>query len=167
MNKNRKIKTENEASEKTTRRGFLSRLWKILGLVALAELAFFTFSMLRPGRKFQKESTAAAIKIAGNVDDFAIGTVTADRVNKYFLVRTEDGGFLALTLTCSHLGCSVLWEEAKKQFICPCHSSAFDRFGNVINSPAPAPLDYYPVIIQGGKVKIDMNICNLKQDPAQ
>jgi cytochrome b6-f complex iron-sulfur subunit len=149
--------SEAEAPDLTTRRGFLTRLWKVLGLVALAELGVFTISMLRPGKKFQRENPEAAIKTAGNVEDFALNSVTADRVNKYFIVRTEDGGFLALSLTCSHLGCSVLWEEGKKQFICPCHSSAFDRYGNVINSPAPAPLDYYPVVIQAGKVRIDLN----------
>ena len=73
------------------------------------------------------------------------------------LVRSEDGGFLALSLICSHLGCSVLWDKTKNQFICPCHSSAFDKLGNVINSPAPRALDYYPVIIEAGKVKIDMS----------
>jgi hypothetical protein len=29
--------------------------------------------------------------------------------------------------------------------------------GSVINSPAPAPLDYFPVVIEGGKVKIDLH----------
>jgi cytochrome b6-f complex iron-sulfur subunit len=146
-----------EVTEKTSRRGFLSGLWKILGLVAMTEAGVFLISMLSPGKKFQRENPAASVRIAGNVDDFAANSVTPDRVNKYFIIRTDDGGFLALSLTCSHLGCSVLWDEGKKQFICPCHSSAFDKFGNVINSPAPAPLDYYPVIIEAGKVKIDMN----------
>jgi cytochrome b6-f complex iron-sulfur subunit len=73
-----------------------------------------------------------------------------------YLVRQPDGGFLALSLICSHLSCSVLWEENKNQFVCPCHSSAFDIFGNVLSSPAPRPLDYYPVIIEEGKVKVDI-----------
>jgi cytochrome b6-f complex iron-sulfur subunit len=111
--------------------------------------------MLRPGKKFQKENPSSGIKIAGNVEDFATNSVIADRINKYFLIRMEDGGFLALSLTCSHLGCTVLWEEQKKQFICPCHSSAFDKMGNVINSPAPRPLDYYLVSINAGKVMVD------------
>jgi cytochrome b6-f complex iron-sulfur subunit len=111
--------------------------------------------MLRPGRKFQKENPSSGIKVAGNVEEFAVNSVTADRINKYFLIRRADGGFLALSLTCSHLGCSVVWEEEKKQFICPCHSSAFDNMGNVINSPAPRPLDYYPVSINAGKVMVD------------
>jgi len=142
--------------ETTGRRKFLSRIWGILGLVALAELALFTISMLRPGRKMLKDNPDINIKVAGGVEDFPVNTVTPDRVNKYFLIRSDDGGFLALSLICSHLGCSVLWDKTKGQFICPCHSSAFDRMGNVINSPAPRPLDYFPVIIEGGKVKVDL-----------
>lgn len=143
--------------ERTGRRKFLTRIWSLLGLVALGELAFFTASMLRPGKKNLKDNPGINIRIAGSVEDFPVNSVTPDRVNKYFLIRSEDGGFLALSLICSHLGCSVLWEKEKNQFICPCHSSAFDRFGNVLNSPAPRPLDYFPVIIEGGKVKVDMN----------
>jgi cytochrome b6-f complex iron-sulfur subunit len=41
--------------------------------------------------------------------------------------------------------------------LCPCHSSAFDKFGSVINSPAPRPLDYFPLTVEAGKVKIDLN----------
>ena len=112
--------------------------------------------MLRPGRKNLKENAGLNIKIAGNIEDFTVNSVTADRINKYFLVRRDDGGFLALSLTCPHLGCSVLWNSTENRFICPCHSSAFDNLGNVINSPAPRALDYYPVIIEAGKVKIDL-----------
>jgi cytochrome b6-f complex iron-sulfur subunit len=156
MNKKIIKHTGSKEPEKTGRREFLSKIWGILGLVALAELAFFTISMLRPGKKNLKDNPGVNIKVAGAIEDFPVNSVTPDRVNKYFLIRSEDGGFLALSLICSHLGCSVLWDQTKNQFICPCHSSAFDRLGNVINSPAPRPLDYFPVIIEGGKVKIDM-----------
>jgi cytochrome b6-f complex iron-sulfur subunit len=139
------------------RRAFLSKLWKILGIVALAELALFVYNLLQPAKKTSDDANPALIKTAGNVSDFAMNSVTADRINKYYLIRYEDGGFLALSLTCSHLGCSVNWEEAKKEFVCPCHSSSFDKLGNVMNSPAPRPLDYYRVIIDAGKVKIDMS----------
>jgi Rieske Fe-S protein len=143
--------------DNTGRRKFLSKLWSILGLVALGELAFFTVSMLRPGKKTIKENPALNIKVAGGVEDFQKNSVTPDRINKFYLVRFEDGGFLALSLICSHLGCSVIWDKTRNQFLCPCHSSAFDRLGNVINSPAPRPLDFYPVIIESGKVKVDIS----------
>jgi cytochrome b6-f complex iron-sulfur subunit len=157
MNKKIIKHTEQKELEKTGRRKFLSKVWNILGLVALAELAFFTVSMLRPGKKKLKDNPGFVFKVAGAVEDFPVNSVTPDRINKYFLVRSEDGGFLALSLICSHLGCSVMWDKTKNQFICPCHSSAFDKQGNVINSPAPRALDYFPVIIEKGKVKIDMS----------
>jgi cytochrome b6-f complex iron-sulfur subunit len=157
MNQKKNKDIEPVKAEKTGRREFFSKLWRILGLVALGELTIFTVGMLRPGRKSLKDNPASNIKVAGSVEDFAVNSVTADRINKYFLVRSGDGGFLALSLTCSHLGCSVLWEESKNQFVCPCHSSAFDRLGNVVNSPAPRALDYYPVLIEAGKVKVDLS----------
>ena len=40
--------------------------WSILGLVALAELVFFTISMLRPGKKNLKDNPASIIKVAGS-----------------------------------------------------------------------------------------------------
>jgi cytochrome b6-f complex iron-sulfur subunit len=139
------------------RRDFLKNTWKILGVVAAAEVAFLTVNMLRPGKDKSDKKSTSDLKIIGNVDDFKLNSVTADRINKFYLVRESDGGFLALSLTCSHLSCSVLWDEAKNEFICPCHSSSFDKFGNVLSSPAPRPLDYYPVIIEEGKVKVDIS----------
>ncbi|MCF8381913.1 MAG: ubiquinol-cytochrome c reductase iron-sulfur subunit [Bacteroidales bacterium] len=141
---------------KTGRRSFIKRTWKWLGIAALAELTIFTFGMLRQGKK-NDDKLNANLMDAGGVEDFPINSVTADRVNRYFLIRLEDGGFLALSIICSHLGCSVLWNKEKEQFLCPCHSSAFDKFGDVMNSPAPRALDYFPVIIESGKVLVDLS----------
>jgi cytochrome b6-f complex iron-sulfur subunit len=144
-------------NKKSERREFLKTTWKILGLVAAAELVFLTFNLLKPGKDQKKSKSDTNLKIIGNVEDFPPDSVTPDRVNKIYMVRQKDGGFLALSLICSHLGCSVLWNGEKSQFICPCHSSAFDPLGNVISSPAPRALDYYPVTIEAGKVKIDIS----------
>ncbi len=157
MNKKRIIQSGVEESKIKSRRQFLSKIWRFLGFIALAELIYFIISMLRPGKKEMENDLSSTLKVAGNVEDFPLNSVTPDRINKYFLIRTDDGGFLALSITCSHLGCSVLWNEEKSQFLCPCHSSAFDKVGIVLNSPAPRPLDYYPVIIESGKVKIDLS----------
>jgi len=157
MNKKTNYKSETAESEKTGRRKFLSKTWKLLGLVAFAELAFFIISMLRPGKKEMRSNVPSSLKAIGSVEDFLRNSVTPDRINKFFLIRLDDGGFMALSITCSHLGCSVLWDETKDQFLCPCHSSAFDNVGIVLNSPAPRPLDYYPVIIESGKVVVDIS----------
>ena len=69
--------------------------------------------------------------------------------------RLEDGGFLALSRECTHLGCTVPWLENEKRFACPCHASVFDIRGEVVNAPASRPLDIYPVFIENNIVKVD------------
>jgi cytochrome b6-f complex iron-sulfur subunit len=148
--------TDNPAQPEAGRRNFMKRLWLVLGLVAIVEILWFIISLLKPSRSVHQNRPAVTLREIGTVDEFPAGTVTPDRVNRLYIVRENDGGFLALSLTCPHLGCSVLWNEEKQQFDCPCHSSAFDRHGIVLNSPAPRPLDYLPVIIDQGKVMVDM-----------
>jgi Rieske Fe-S protein len=140
------------------RRDFLRKGWKILGAVAVAEFGFFLISLMKPSRELKKSKPGSTVRIIGNIEDFLPGTVTPDRINKLYIVRDKEGGFLALSLTCPHLGCSVMWDETKEQFDCPCHSSAFDKNGVVLNSPAPRPLDYYQVILEEGKVKVDVSL---------
>jgi nitrite reductase/ring-hydroxylating ferredoxin subunit len=148
--------TDKTGQPERGRRGFMKSLWRILGIVAVAEILWFIASLLKPSRETHKSRPAATLREIGSIDEFPAGSVTPDRVNRLYIVRENDGGFLALSLTCPHLGCSVLWNEDMQQFDCPCHSSAFDRRGIVLSSPAPRPLDYLPVIIDQGKVKVNM-----------
>ena len=67
------------------------------------------------------------------------------------------GGILAyLDRTCTHLGCTVPWIAGEERFACPCHASTFDIAGRVLGPPATRPLDFYPVRIENGIVKIDV-----------
>jgi cytochrome b6-f complex iron-sulfur subunit len=70
---------------------------------------------------------------AGIVDDFPPGSVTPFNAGRFYLVRQQDGGFLALYRKCTHLGCAVPWNPAEGRFVCPCHASAFEMDGQVIN----------------------------------
>ena len=53
------------------------------------------------------------------------------------LTHSEDG-FLALSLTCTHLGCTV--DQDKDEFVCPCHGSHFNLEGTLLHGPAARPL---------------------------
>ena len=55
---------------------------------------------------------------------------------------------------CTHLGCAIHWEDAKSEFLCPCHNSVFDAQGRVVSGPAPRPLDRYETKIDGSKLMI-------------
>ncbi len=55
--------------------------------------------------------------------------------------REPDGTVHAVSPTCTHLGCTVEWNEAETSWDCPCHGSRFDRDGAVLDGPAVRPLD--------------------------
>lgn len=132
----------------------MKRAWAWLGAIAVFELVAVAFNMFSPGKK-KDISNSIYIRTAGLVDEIAPGTVLPFKNGQYYLVRYADGGFLALSLICTHLGCSIGWDGKKDQFVCPCHASSFDNKGNVINPPAPRALDAYKIIIENGEVKVD------------
>jgi len=70
------------------------------------------------------------------------------------MVRTGEQEIKALSTVCTHLGCSVKWQKDKGQFYCPCHNARFDKNGEVLEGPPPAPLDTYKVEIAGDNVFI-------------
>jgi cytochrome b6-f complex iron-sulfur subunit len=129
-------------------------LWAIVGGVALAESAVIIADFLRP-HKSGSSPENAGILVAGPAERFERGTVTAFPEGKFYLARLKDGGFLALSRRCTHLGCTVPWHSASGRFACPCHASAFDITGEVLSPPAPRPLDLYAVRIENGIVKVD------------
>ena len=159
MKKKANIKTFAKAADvsqnQISRRGFLNRLWVALGLVALGEFLWMALSFTRPNKGAASKSLAGAIVPAGSIESFASGSVTAFQRGAFYLVRLEDGGFLALSCKCTHLGCTVPWVEKEKKFICPCHASTFDMTGNVISGPAGRPLDLFPITIENKVVKVD------------
>lgn len=142
-------------SENLPRRRFLSLLWKFLTGVALAEMialivAFFRSRDLQPAK-----SAKADLIDAGPADAYPPQSVTAFVQGKFYLCRLENGGFLAVSRQCTHLGCTVPWNETERKFICPCHGSTFDIRGDRLSPPALRPLDLYPVSIAGGRLKVD------------
>ena len=156
------VKKDNNPVQKpprteTSRRSFLNKLWMALGFLAIIELAALVVAFLRPGNKLTKEANKALIITAGPVEKFPMDSVTAFVRGKFYLARLADGGFLALSRKCTHLGCTVPWISDKKRFECPCHASAFDIRGEVMRPPAPRALDIYGLHIENNVVKVDMS----------
>ena len=141
--------------ETHTRRSFLNKLWAFLGVIAAAEIAVVVTRYFKPREREQDASLADAVVVAGPVESFEPGTVSAFVRGKFYLARLEDGGFLAMSRRCTHLNCTVPWVEKEGRFICPCHASEFDITGAVINPPAPRALDLYPVTIENDVLKVD------------
>jgi menaquinol-cytochrome c reductase iron-sulfur subunit len=71
-----------------------------------------------------------------------------------WVVKVADNQAIAFAPQCTHLGCAYHWDEANKNFLCPCHTSTFDIDGKVLSGPAPRPLDRYQVKVEGTKLLI-------------
>ena len=138
------------------RRSFLKILWTVLGIAAIGEFIAIIIAFLSRGKPEKNSPKTQNIIEAGHTVSFPVNSVTANIQGKFYLCRMEDGGFLALSSKCTHLGCTVPWDDKEKRFKCPCHGSSFDIKGSVITSPAPRPLDIYPIYIENNILKVDI-----------
>ncbi len=74
----------------------------------------------------------------GLATDYAIGARILRPEIPAVVIRSTSG-FSALSLVCTHLGCTV--ESKQDGFACPCHGSRFDLQGKVTRGPAGKPLN--------------------------
>jgi cytochrome b6-f complex iron-sulfur subunit len=151
--KNKQMR-EKPSPPEISRRSFLNKLWIALGILAVIEFLGLVVAYLRPKKRDAASDESRKFIEAGPVETFALGSVTAFVLGKFYLCRLEDGGFLAVSRKCTHLGCTVPWSDMEKRFICPCHASVFDIRGEVISPPAPRPLDLYGLLIENNIVKV-------------
>ena len=55
--------------------------------------------------------------------------------------KDHKGQLHTYSAVCTHLGCTVTWNNSEKSFDCPCHGSRFSSSGTVINGPANTALE--------------------------
>jgi cytochrome b6-f complex iron-sulfur subunit len=144
-----------------SRRDFLGLGLSVLGAIALVEVGGASALFLQSR---SKEGKFGSIITAGAVDSFQPGSVTEFTDGRFFLVRSTEGGFLAVHTRCPHLGCTVMWVPENNSFLCPCHASHFDAYGNFEGPPVPRPLDMFAVVIEEGLVKVDTTHLHQRQN---
>ncbi|MEZ4255916.1 MAG: Rieske (2Fe-2S) protein [Polyangiales bacterium] len=69
-------------------------------------------------------------------------------------LRKKGDAVEALSAECPHLGCRVGYDESKKNFVCPCHESAFDLEGKVLYGPSPRAMDTLEARVNDGVVEV-------------
>jgi Rieske Fe-S protein len=69
------------------------------------------------------------------------GKVVRDNGAQIAAYRGPDGSLTLRSATCTHMGCTVAWNDAEHTWDCPCHGSRFTPEGQVISGPAQTPLD--------------------------
>lgn len=90
-------------------------------------------------------------KKLGEIKD---GEVVTVREGKYYLTRSGDH-MMALYWKCVHLGCTVPWNDAAHLFMCPCHGSVYNIDGQNVAGPAPRPLDFMEIKVDGQTILVN------------
>ena len=165
--------TTHTTAGEPTRRSFLYKAFtvtiaSIVGLFPLVSGILFFLDPLR------KRTAAAGGKSDGKEGFMKVGmldavpkdgtpvrfTVIVDRredawttylnvpVGAVYVQRTTKGDVLAFNVTCPHLGCAVDYLPGRKEYLCPCHDSAFALDGKRTNQTPPRDLDTVEVDIE-------------------
>ncbi len=72
-----------------------------------------------------------------------------------FVGRKEDLSIVALSASCTHMGCEVAWKDgANGRFACPCHGAVFAPDGKPLLGPAETPLPTYATRQEGEEVVV-------------
>lgn len=146
-----------------TRRRFYSGFIYGVGAIVSAALAIPAALYLLLPNKSKKASPWVD---AGNVSQLDMnvpvelsfqqtvtdGWTTTVQKKTAWVVNLPGQGVVAFGPQCTHLGCAYHFEEDKKQFLCPCHTSIFSLDGKVVAGPAPRPLDRYASKVENNKL---------------
>jgi cytochrome b6-f complex iron-sulfur subunit len=116
-----------------SRRGFLG--WLVKG--SLAGSALLGVGAMGRFISFQNESGQPSVYDLGPATNFPTGSRTVVPEVPALIIHDERG-YIALSLVCPHLGCTV--NVTSDGFACPCHGSRFTSDGSMRNGPASRPL---------------------------
>jgi succinate dehydrogenase / fumarate reductase iron-sulfur subunit len=151
-----------------SRRRFLKRVIYGLGssvtLVLGGVLASATIgpAMRRTAKQWMRLSSLDALA-PGKVTTIRFehevidGFYRSQKIKPVMIYRSPDSNSLVVyDSRCTHLGCTVHWDEAKQMFLCACHGGAFGLDGTVKAGPPPRPLDEYAYKVEAGKLYIEI-----------
>ena len=152
------VPTTPSTTGEPTRRSFLYRAFTatiaaVVGLFpAIAGVLFF-FDPLR-----RKNATGGFIKV-GQLDAVPDDgtpvrcTVIVNRIEDawttylnmaigaVYVRKDAQKKVVAFNVTCPHLGCAVDYMPGRKEYLCPCHDSAFTVDGTRLNQTPPRDMD--------------------------
>jgi len=147
-----------DTSPLLTRRAWLGLAWGAFSAASAAALAatgrfMFPNVLNEPPQQFK----------AGFPNEYGMGV--DERWKEKFgvwVVRTPEdidqhaSGFYALSVTCTHLGCTPNYLSAESKFKCPCHGSGFRTTGVNFEGPAPRPLERVRIVLaEDGQILVD------------
>jgi Rieske Fe-S protein len=139
------------------RRRFLKQSGLVAGSLALSGIHFACAALGAPLKQVELSGSLIRFETAIPELEKAGDAVALDSVLLEYpilLIKRVGGTFTALSSGCTHLGCTVRKEPMLLR--CPCHDSAYDFTGTVLNGPAEQPLREYRVRMTGSVAEIEV-----------
>jgi cytochrome b6-f complex iron-sulfur subunit len=129
--------------------------WLLGGGVAasFASFAYPVFKFMMPP---QVPEAAVNEVSAGKAQDFKPDSAKIVKFGSkpVLLARVGETEWKAFSAICTHLNCTVQFQESSHQIWCACHNGLYDLNGKVVSGPPPRPLDEYAVRLRGDEVFI-------------
>lgn len=123
-----------------TRRRFLK------GIILVGSWSFLFWRFLVPGGEPRKKPLLQVRK-----SEIPARGALVYRNSRVVVIRREEEIY-ALSLVCTHLGCTV--NVTPDKLVCPCHGSVFDRNGAVLKGPSDKPLPRLEVREEGDSLMV-------------
>jgi cytochrome b6-f complex iron-sulfur subunit len=139
-----------------SRRGFVKyALLGFSGLATAVGVATPIVAYLWPPRQ-GAGGGGERVNVASTADlPAGTGEVFSVANKPVIVIHTPDGDYVALSATCTHLGCILFWDVERQVIACPCHEAYFNTIGDVISGPPPSPLDEYRVQVEGDQIYVE------------
>jgi len=128
-----------------------------VGMGAVSLVVLGCAAKLPPVRDVSAQGDELILALADYPELQRSGGVLPVRANgsgKPIMIVNEEGRFTAFSLKCTHMGCTVGWNDAARSFDCPCHGSRFAIDGSVMKGPAKRPLPALGVQADGTTVRV-------------
>ena len=140
-------------AEPISRRSFLKLLLKGGGLALFGATLYPIGRYLWPPRGAEGSVSSVVAAKAGEV------TANAAKIFRFgnrpgILINTPQGDLKAFSAVCTHLNCTVQYDDNASIIWCACHNGKFDLNGQVISGPPPKPLEAYQVNVRGDDVVV-------------
>lgn len=139
--------------ERVSRRAFLQALFKGSVLALFGATLYPVLRYLSPPRGAESSVSSA---VAAKVGELATNTAKIFRFGNRpgMLIRTPQNELRAFSAVCTHLNCTVQYDNNASVIWCACHNGKYDLNGQVISGPPPRPLEAYQVNIRGDDVVV-------------
>ena len=102
-----------------------------------------------------KDFTTPGVGMNVLLNDLVVALMRLDESRILKKKYVHEGGFMAFSSVCKHLGCAVFYKKDEDIVYCPCHEGRYDPYdgSKILFGPPPEPLNPIPIKIENDVIK--------------